>query len=129
MTVYCNLKVTNPCNLCNGKHLQILCHVNQRHIQNLYLDHTSDRVLLKVVAVTLTNGDKTLDAILDDGSEKTIILQPAAQQLCFEGKLEILTLRTVCQDVKTLEGAAVSCPISSVCSHIKEKSFMSSFHS
>lgn len=37
-------------------------------------------------------------------------------------RVKHLTLRTVCQDVKTLESAAVSCTISSVCS--PEKSFI-----
>lgn len=81
-------------------------------------------MLLKVVAVTLTNEDKTLDTytILDDGSERTVILQPAVQQLCLKGEPESLTLRTVCQDVKTPEGAAVSFTIIPACN--PEKSYL-----
>ncbi|KAK0132488.1 Gag-Pro-Pol polyprotein [Merluccius polli] len=106
----CDLK--GRCNQCNGKHLQVLCNINQRQVQNFYLDHPSDcnKVLLKVVDVTLRNGNKSLDtyAILDDGSERTILLHPAAQKLQLMGEPESLTLRTVRQDVQTLNGATVS---------------------
>ncbi|XP_073669326.1 uncharacterized protein [Paramisgurnus dabryanus] len=68
------------------------------------------RLLLKVVEVTLRNGNKSLDtyAILDDGSERTILLHPAAQKLQLIGESESLKLRTVRQDVQTLNGATVS---------------------
>jgi len=106
----CDLK--GRCSQCNGKHLHILCNINQRQVQNLYLDHPSDcnKVLLKVVEVTLHNGNRSLDtyAILDDGSERTILLHPAAQTLQLKGKSENLKLRTVRQDVQTLNGASVS---------------------
>lgn len=49
----------------------------------LFLDcpHRSPHVILKVVAVALHNGDQQLGtyAILDDGSERPIILHEAAQ--------------------------------------------------
>ncbi len=68
------------------------------------------KVLLKVIEVTLQNGNKSLDtyALLDDGSERTILLHSAAQTLQLRGKSESLKLRTVRQDVQTLNGATVS---------------------
>ncbi len=81
-------------------------------MQNLYLDHPSDckKVLLKVVEVTLQNGNRSLDtyALLNDGSERTILLHSAAQTLQLRGKSESLKPRTVRQDVQTLNGATVS---------------------
>ncbi|KAI3370007.1 hypothetical protein L3Q82_024436, partial [Scortum barcoo] len=53
-----------------------------------------------VCKVLLRNGDHTLEtyAILDDGSERTILLQEAVQRLHLQGTPESLTLRTVRQD-------------------------------
>ncbi|XDV33821.1 hypothetical protein PO909_004089 [Leuciscus waleckii] len=70
-----------------------------------------ERLLEKLpIEVTLRNGNKSLDtySILDDGSERTILLHPAAQKLQLVGESESLKLRTVRQDVQTLNGAAVS---------------------
>ncbi|KAK7944873.1 hypothetical protein WMY93_000601 [Mugilogobius chulae] len=90
----CNLK--KPCSKCQGKHLLILHEVNSREpregtclvssaTETLYLDKPSDptRVLLKVIRVLLRHGDKTLDtyAVLDDGSDRTMLFTAAAQQL------------------------------------------------
>lgn len=76
------------------------------------------RVLLKVSKVILRHGDQTLEtyAVLDDGSERTLLLQPAVQQLGLEGQPEDLPLRTVRQELQTLHGAAVSFSISPACS-------------
>lgn len=73
----CDLK--KCCATCKGRHLQILCDVNQRSntlvryaVRALYLD------LMKVVKVILHNGKQTLDkyAVLDHGygSQRTILL-------------------------------------------------------
>lgn len=52
-------------------------------------------------------------AILDDGSERTILLHPAAQQLGLTGQPEDLPLRTVRQELQILHGAMVFFTISS----------------
>lgn len=54
----------------------------------------------------------TAYAIQDDGSERTILLHSAAQQLGLKGKPEDLPLRTVRQELQVLSGAAVSFSIS-----------------
>lgn len=123
----CNLK--KACSLCQGKHLQILHEVNAKSVKEgtclvssateiLHLDKPSDstRVLLKVIRVLLRNGDKTLDtyAILDDGSDRTMLLSSAAQQLGLTGTPEDLALRTIRQDIQTLHGACVSFTLSPI---------------
>ncbi|KAA8589768.1 hypothetical protein FQN60_013133, partial [Etheostoma spectabile] len=127
----CTLK--KLCGLCQGKHLQVLHDVNTRASKEeptersclintatgvLYLDRPTDcnRVLLKVIRVILYNGKHTLDtyAILDDGSERTMLLPAAAEKLGLKGESEDLTLRTIRQDVQTLHGASVSFRVSPV---------------
>ncbi|XP_073725195.1 uncharacterized protein [Misgurnus anguillicaudatus] len=125
----CGLK--KPCPVCQRKHLRILHEVNERPAieaskteaclvssatQTLYLNKptSSKKVLLKVVRVLLHHGDNTLDtfAILDDGSERTMLLTEAAQKLGLQGTPENLALRTIRHDVQTINGAAVSFHIS-----------------
>ncbi|KAK7891694.1 hypothetical protein WMY93_023657 [Mugilogobius chulae] len=71
---------------------------------------------VQITKVILRNGDKCLEtyAILDDGSERTILLHSAAQQLGLNGVAEDLPLRTVRQDLQVLHGAAVSFKLSPV---------------
>ncbi|XP_077361589.1 uncharacterized protein LOC144006560 [Festucalex cinctus] len=129
----CNLKKT--CNLCQGRHLQVLHEVNMRPAkvpatpimgeshttrattEVLYLDRPTDgsRVLLKVVKVYLHYADRTLStyAILDDGSERTMLLPEAAEKLGVQGTPEDIPLRTIRQEVQVLRGASVSFSISS----------------
>lgn len=129
----CTLKKT--CNLCQGRHLQALHEVNtatQRgptqatapppgggttSTEVLYLDRPAEgsRVLLKVVPVFLYHGGRTLDtyAVLDDGSERTMLLPAANEALGLHGTPESLPLRTIRQDVQTLHGASVSFTIAS----------------
>ncbi|KAK0155027.1 hypothetical protein N1851_002645 [Merluccius polli] len=131
----CNLK--KPCSLCQGKHLQVLHEVNARSpkvptatpavasqatratTEVLYLDRPTEgrRVLLKVVKVCIHYGGRTLNtyAILDDGSERTMLLPDAAEELGVQGPPEDLPLRTIRQEVQTLRGASVSFSISSPC--------------
>ncbi|XP_035990493.1 uncharacterized protein LOC118562319 [Fundulus heteroclitus] len=128
----CRLRVL--CKTCKGKHLEALHEVNLRSGRNettpvngtgaevksttdvLYLDRRAgcNQVLLKISKVLLRNGDHTLEtyAILDDGSERTILLQEAVQTLQLQGTPENLTLRTVRKDVKTLNGSSVTFKIS-----------------
>lgn len=76
------------------KYLQILHEVNSKEVkegtclvssvtETLHLNKPSysTQVLLKVIRVLLRYGDKTLDtcAVLDDGSDRTILLSAAAQ--------------------------------------------------
>ncbi len=71
---------------------------------------TSRKVLLKISKVILRNGKRTMNAyaIQDDGSERTILLHSAAQQLGLKGQPEDLPLRTIRQELQVLRGAAVS---------------------
>lgn len=82
----------------------------------LYIDWPAEgrKVLLKVIKVLLHNGDHTLESysILDDGSECTIILHTAAQQLGLQGQPEDLPLRTVRQELHVLHRVAVSFKLS-----------------
>lgn len=129
----CNLKA--KCKKCGKRHLEILhdfnakvkhekqasaensCLVNSE-VETLYLDRptASSKVLLKVSRVILRNGEKELDtyAILDDGSERTMLLYEAAQQLELQGLPEDIALRTVRQDIRIVHGAAVSFSVASV---------------
>ena len=124
----CNLK--KPCSFCQGKHLQPLHEVNARlakEAQNsattgescltssaseiLYLDKpvAGKRVMLKLLPVLAHYGNHTLDtfAILDDGSERTMLLPAAANTLSIQGTPEELPLRTVQQDIQVLQGSSV----------------------
>lgn len=84
----------------------------------LYLDRRSgcNQVLLKISRVLLRNGEHSLEtyAVLDDGSERTILLPAATQSLKLTGQPEQLALRTVRQDIRVLHGTAVSFTISPV---------------
>ena len=127
----CNLK--KLCRLCNGRHLQVLHDVNtgqqkgttqavvtqdrgEASTRVYYLDRPTEgsRILLKVVPVSLHHGSRTLDtyAVLDDGSERTMLLPTAAQKLGLQGTPETLALRTIRQDTQTLQGDSVSFLIS-----------------
>lgn len=130
----CNLKMR--CKTCNRRHLIVLHEVSERVPERpekaqgqtevllnttnevLYVDRppVGRKVLLKLSKVLLRNGDKTMEtfAILDDGSERTILLNAAAQQLGLKGQPEDITLRTVRQELQVLHGAAVSFTISPV---------------
>ena len=129
----CTLK--KPCNLCQGKHLIALHEINVRTDKaqrdasakgdgavnspasdTLYLDRpgASNRALLKVVPVLVHCGGRTFNtfAILDDGSERTMLLPSAAKALAIRGTPEILPLRTVRQDIQVLHGHTVSFRVS-----------------
>ncbi len=118
--------------MCQGKHLRVLHDANARpkveqpkaesclvstSMEDLYLDRPSShsRVLLKVVRVLLRNIDRTLDTyvILDDGSERTMLLPETVDKLGLNKKPEDIALRTIRQEFQTLKGASVSFKISS----------------
>nr|XP_021334729.1 uncharacterized protein LOC101884915 [Danio rerio] len=143
----CTLK--SPCKTCNRRHLCILHDVNERTVDStetatkensclvnttkdvLYVDRPvySRKVLLKVSKVIITNGDKSIEAyaVLDDGSERTILLHTAAQELNLKGQPEDLILRTVRQDQQVLHGAAVSFTVSPVSNKHKKFSIQGAF--
>lgn len=122
----CNLKMC--CKACNGHHLLVLHEVNARSRERtveredpsaspirgeaannvLFIDKPpgSRKVLLKICKVILRNGDQSMKAytILDDGSERSILLHTAASQLKLKGKPEDLPLRTVRQELKVCMG-------------------------
>ncbi|XP_053710099.1 uncharacterized protein LOC128752671 [Synchiropus splendidus] len=129
----CTLK--KACNICQKKHLLALHEINTRATSGsmntavreeacltsstsdaLYLDRhgTGNRVLLKVVPVLVQYGKRTLEtfAILDDGSERTMLLPAAAKFLDMKGLPEDLPLRTVRQDIQVLHGHKVSFSVS-----------------
>ncbi len=68
------------------------------------------RVLLKLVKVRLQYRERDLEtySVLDDGSERTILLCEAANKLDLRGIPEELALRTIKQETKMLQGASVS---------------------
>lgn len=89
-----------------------------------YVDRPVDsrKVLLKVSKVLIRNGDRVMEsyAVLDDGSERTILLHEAAQRLSLKGEPEDLILRRVRKDQQVLHGAAVSFTVSPVSEPQKE---------
>ena len=109
----CTLK--KPCSTCGEQHLSVPHDVAQTETiltvstshSTIYMDQISHsgRVMLKVVPVHLHNGKKALNtyAVLDDGSERTIILPAAVQHLGLKGKEKILSLRTIRQDKAQLK--------------------------
>lgn len=116
----CTLK--KPCNICKELHLTILHDVNSNKsatvmftsspLELLYMDklNRSHKVILKVVSVNLHHGERTLKtyAILDDGADRSNPLHQAVQCLGLTTQPEIISLRTVRQDVIQLNGASVS---------------------
>lgn len=122
----CTLK--RPCNSCKEQHLTVLHDAVQQTQRSVimvstttgkvYLDrpNRSPKVMLKVVKVLLHSHDRVLEtyAVLDDGSERSIILPPAVHRLKLTTHTETLTLRTVHQDVVQLHGASVAFYVSSV---------------
>lgn len=72
----------------------------------LYLDRPAEgsQVLLKVVKVRIHYKDRFINtyAILDDGSERTMMLPEAVEKLGVQGTPEDLPLRTIRQDVRCI---------------------------
>ncbi|KAE8281784.1 hypothetical protein D5F01_LYC19167 [Larimichthys crocea] len=68
-----------------------------------------------MVKVLLYNGKRRIEtyAILDDGSERTILLHSAAHELGLQGPSEDLALRMIRQDISTVPGRSVSFSVSS----------------
>jgi len=83
-----------------------------RLLSKLSPEQRGNHVLLKVIQVLLCHGNCTLEtyAILDDGSEHTMLIPAAAQDLGLQGTTEDVAL--IRQDVQTLHGSFVSFYIS-----------------
>ncbi|XP_059401385.1 uncharacterized protein LOC132132864 [Carassius carassius] len=122
----CNLK--RPCTICKELHLTVL-HNSIKDTTSailtvslpstrVYLDrpNRTPRVMLKVVKVLLHNGHHTMEAhaVLDDGSERTLVLSPVVQQLKLTYTPELLHLQTVQQSHTELVGSSISFEVSSV---------------
>nr|XP_013768807.1 PREDICTED: uncharacterized protein LOC106456350 [Pundamilia nyererei] len=105
----CDLKMR--CKTCNQQHLLVLHKLNDRSAKNVQAAQASSAT---TGSVLLRNGDRVLEtyAVLDDGSERTILLSTTAQQLGLKGQPEELPLRTVRQDIHVLQAEAVSFNIS-----------------
>jgi len=108
----CDLK--KPCPYCKERHLGVLHEVNVRKPDSgiFYLSRPSglNSVLLKVVKVILSYEGRTVEtyAILDDGSERTMLLSPAAEMLGLNGPAESLRLRTIRQGSEEIKGTNVT---------------------
>lgn len=134
LAAQCTLK--KPCSLCQGKHLLALHEVNTKADKGsqevaakqesclvsstpnpLYLHRpgAGNRVMLKVVPILIHFRGRTLNtfAILDDGSERSMLLPTAAKALSIKGIPEDLPLHTVRQDIQVLPGYTVSFRVSS----------------
>lgn len=120
----CTLK--KMCSTCGEQHLLVLHDLAEakRRDPNILTVSTSrvflapishsSRVMLKVVPIQLHHQSKSLDtyALLDDGSEKTIILPAAVKSLGLIQEGETLSLRTIRQDVIHIKGGYVSFQVS-----------------
>ncbi|KAL0156947.1 hypothetical protein M9458_048193, partial [Cirrhinus mrigala] len=121
-----NCTLRKPCSNCGEQHLSVLhetaTNMNKSILtvstvpRTIYLDQVthSGRVMLKVVQVRLHSKGRILDtyAILDDGSERTIILPTAVHYLDLERRDESIALRTIRQEVVEIQGASVSFEVS-----------------
>nr|XP_054592608.1 uncharacterized protein LOC107395320 [Nothobranchius furzeri]XP_054592609.1 uncharacterized protein LOC107395320 [Nothobranchius furzeri] len=120
----CTLK--KPCSTCGDQHLSVLHDLVEAKKRDpniltvstsmVYLDYSSHsgRVMLKVVPIQLHHGGKSLDtfAVLDDGSEKTVVLPAAVESLGLEQEEATLALRTIRRDVIQMKGGFVSFQVS-----------------
>ncbi|XP_039457579.1 uncharacterized protein LOC120434117 [Oreochromis aureus] len=120
----CTLK--KPCSTCGDQHLSVLHDLVEAKKRDpniltvstsmVYLDYSSHsgRVMLKVVPIQLHHGGKSLDtfAVLDDGSEKTVVLPAAVKSLGLEQEEATPSLRTIRRDVIQMKGGFVSFQVS-----------------
>lgn len=70
-----------------------------------------------MVKVQLSYRGRNLDtyAILDDGSEQTMLLPNAAHSLGLDGAAESMLLKTVRQGTEYIDGSAVTFNIAAAC--------------
>ncbi|XP_046576123.1 uncharacterized protein LOC124284108 [Haliotis rubra] len=122
----CTLK--KPCHECNNLHLTALHEVMQTGVDKIYSLRTdnsefvyadqpskSPNVLLKVVKVLLHGpNDRKMEtyALLDDGSMRTMVLQPAVNELKLPSTPDKVLLTTIRQDPFWCTGFNVDLQIS-----------------
>lgn len=84
-----------------------------------------------MVKLVLSYRGKTLDnyAILDDRSEKTVLLSHVADSLRLDGAAESIILRTLQQDTKTFKGQTVAFNVASASDPHKKLIIKGSFTS
>ena len=121
----CTLK--KPCHSCKDTHLTILHDVVKEFTTGVHLSQTTDpavyldkptrpqKVMLKVVPLYIY-GTKRMEAyaILDDGSERTMVLPSIVEDLKLEGTKETMYLRTVRDDIVECSGQCVSLQVSPI---------------
>ena len=87
-------------NLCSKKHHTLLCQDDtqqQANINNTFSQHNQkvDSItFLQVIPLKISNGSKTLDvnALLDSGSDATLITSKLAHQLQLKGEMKQLNI-------------------------------------
>lgn len=82
----------------------------------IYLDrpNRSQKVMLKVARVLLHSQTQTIEAyaVLDDGSERTIVLPQVVLQLGLSGVPEVLSLQTIQRNHTNFDGSKVTFEVS-----------------
>lgn len=135
----CNPK--RPCTVCEELHRTVLhdsVNDTSRAVlmvssppTRIYLDqpNRSPKVMLKVVKVLLHSGHRTMEthAVLDDGSERTVMLQTVVQQLNLSGTPEVLPLQTIHQSHTELAGSSLSLEISPISQRMKKFAIHNTF--
>ena len=111
------------CKVCNGRHHTLL-HVNKgedtKHSKIGYgsTHHTTEeeRVFLQVIPVTISHGEIRIEtnALLDCGSDTTLIKRNLSEKLNLQGKSRHLEISNVLEERKVVKSKVVNFDLSSV---------------